>query len=154
MNSCNKASNNKYFNCPPRMDDCRHFTNWSPNYDINKPLNIDNKQLNANEYRNYLIHNATKLIEKNRKNSEFQNSCAPCMKPHNIGTMLNEKYELNCNKYLCKSNLKDKNGIGQGINYNYNLNNNFNIIKNNSSDNCCVSSNNLFNYYGYNVNLK
>ena len=33
--SCYKASNNKYFNCPPRMDDGRHFTDYRSSCDTN-----------------------------------------------------------------------------------------------------------------------
>ena len=34
-NICKKTSNNKYFNCPPRMDDGRHFTDYRPNDRVN-----------------------------------------------------------------------------------------------------------------------
>ena len=30
-NNCHKTTNNKYFQCPPRMSDGRHFTDYRSN---------------------------------------------------------------------------------------------------------------------------
>ena len=45
MNSCYKTSNNKYFKCPPRMDDGRHFTDYRPNCHVNNLVRANNKIL-------------------------------------------------------------------------------------------------------------
>ena len=37
------TSNNKYFDCPPRMDDARHFTDYRPNRDVNNKIRHNNK---------------------------------------------------------------------------------------------------------------
>ncbi len=64
--SCYKASNNKYFNCPPRMDDGRHFTDYRPNCHVNNLVRSNNATLNSHEYRMFLTHNAGKLMDLNR----------------------------------------------------------------------------------------
>ena len=44
MNSagCYKTTNNKYFNCPPRMSDGRHFTDYRPVCDVNNLIASNN----------------------------------------------------------------------------------------------------------------
>ena len=55
---CHKTSNNKYFNCPPRMDDGRHFTDYRPSCHVNNLVRSNNAVLNSHEYRMFLTHNA------------------------------------------------------------------------------------------------
>ena len=58
--SCSKTSNNKFFGCPPRMDDARHFTDYRPNCHLNNTLKANNKTFNSFQYRMFLTHNANK----------------------------------------------------------------------------------------------
>ena len=63
---CNKTSNNKYFNCPPRMDDGRHFTDYRPNAYVNSLVRYGNNVMTNNEaYRKFLIKNANELMKVN-----------------------------------------------------------------------------------------
>ena len=48
--SCYKACNNKHFNCPPRMDDGRHFTDYRPNCHVNNLVRGNNAVLNSHEF--------------------------------------------------------------------------------------------------------
>jgi hypothetical protein len=49
--SCNKTSNNKYFDCPARMDDGRGFTDYRPNSTVNDMIRYSNNIMGSNEYR-------------------------------------------------------------------------------------------------------
>ena len=40
--SCHKTSDNKHFDCPPRMDDGRHFTDYRSNCHINNLVRSNN----------------------------------------------------------------------------------------------------------------
>ena len=44
--------------CPPRMSDGRHFTDFRPNCTINNMLRVQNKVANSYEYRMFLTRNA------------------------------------------------------------------------------------------------
>ena len=39
--SCNKSSNNKFFNSAARMSDGRNFTDYRPNHEINKHIMLE-----------------------------------------------------------------------------------------------------------------
>jgi hypothetical protein len=110
---CSRVSNNKQFNCPPRMDDGRHFTDYRPrcltNYMFPKDVPI-----NSYEYRQYLILNAEKLMESKRIAAYEQNACGPCMEPYDVGTMLPEQSMQECNTSTCKIYPNDQNGLGLG----------------------------------------
>ena len=55
--SCYKTSNNKYSDCPPRMSDGRHFTDFRPNCVVNTLLRTGCNAYNSFEYRNFLVIN-------------------------------------------------------------------------------------------------
>ena len=56
---CNKTSNNKFFDCPPRMDDGRHFTDYRPNSYVNDLIRYSNKVMSSYNARQFLQANAT-----------------------------------------------------------------------------------------------
>ncbi len=62
MSLCYKTTNNKYFNCPPRMDDGRHFTDYRPNCFLNNLLAGNNNLQNSFELRTFLTNNAVDLM--------------------------------------------------------------------------------------------
>ena len=72
------ATNNKYFNCPPRMDDARHFTDYRPECYVNNLIRMNSGILGSHEYRQYLIKNANKLMDANRQHAQKVNGCGPC----------------------------------------------------------------------------
>ena len=71
-----KVSNNRFFNCPARMDDGRQFTNYSPNVSINTKIQDENDvKKDSNAYRKFLIENAKNLMKKNQEDMNNINSC-------------------------------------------------------------------------------
>ena len=115
--SCSKTSNNKFFGCPPRMDDARHFTDYRPNCYLNNSIRSENKTFNSFQYRMYLTHNAEKLMEMNRASNCEKNCCAPCQSPYDQGTMLPEESTVTCDNSTCRVDNSNPNGLGQGRNY-------------------------------------
>lgn len=75
---CDKTSNNKYFDCPPRMDDGRHFTDYRSSDYVNNLLRMTNGIISSYDYRQYLIHNADKIMDMNREYAQEKNDCKPC----------------------------------------------------------------------------
>lgn len=145
---CYKTTNNRYFNCPPRMDDGRHFTDYRPTCDVNTYIAINNNVKNSNDYRMFLMDNAEKLININRLYTTQINSCGPCAEPYNQGTMLPEKNMLACDKNVCKNSLNVLTGLGQGRNYGNKTNcgNNWKWPKNVPYSGCAQNVD-LFDYY-------
>ena len=123
MSACYKTSDNKHFDCPPRMADGRHFTDYRPSCHVNDLLRADNAISNSFNYRRFLQENASTLIDKNRDVACANNCCAPCsssalgVEGFNNGTMLPEKYIQECNANFCKVVINDVNGIGTGRRY-------------------------------------
>lgn len=109
---CERSSDNRVFNCPPRMADGRHFTDYRPRCMSNFIMNNDS--MNSYEYRQYLIHNADNIMKNNSIASYKDNMCGPCVDPYDQGTMLPEQYLQSCNKNTCKFVLNDQNGLGLG----------------------------------------
>jgi hypothetical protein len=123
MATCYKTSNNKFMDCPPRMADGRHFTDFRPNCHINNLLRADNEIGNSFQYRLFLSENAETLMDKNREIACSKNCCTPCassalgVEGFNNGTMLPEKYIQECNEHTCKVVLNNVNGVGTGRRY-------------------------------------
>jgi hypothetical protein len=77
-NSCNKTSNNKYFDCPARMDDGRAFTDWRPSSDVENMIQYSNNIMSSYQYRQFLIHNANEIMNVNSMYSNNKLSCNNC----------------------------------------------------------------------------
>ena len=101
MSSCYKTSNNKYFKCPPRMADGRHFTDYRGNCYVNNLVRNNNNIFNSFQYRSFLTNNANKLMSLNRAYACQKNCCGPCQKPYEIGTMLPSETNISCNTGNC-----------------------------------------------------
>jgi hypothetical protein len=102
--SCLKVSNNKYFNCPARMDDGRQFTDYRPRDEVNADLmNLANARTNF-QYRNYLESNAVNIIKANFESAYLKNSCNECnavpVPPLNICKV--DIYNQSCQPYNLK----------------------------------------------------
>jgi hypothetical protein len=70
------------------MDDGRHFTNYQPNCYVNNLLQERNGLSNSFQTRMYLMHNATQMMEANRKEACGKNCCGPCQAPYELGTTM------------------------------------------------------------------
>ena len=114
---CTRASNNKYFNCPPRMSDGRHFTDYRPRCEGQYLAKIENNIPSSFDYRMYLTRNATDIMKKQALDAYISNRCGPCEEPFNVGTMLPEKTTQSCNTRTCKFVNNDDTGIGVGRQY-------------------------------------
>ena len=64
-------------NCPPVMNDGRHGTDYRPIADINLKLQETNNLQNSNDYRSFLVNNATAIMQQNLKQFEQTASCVP-----------------------------------------------------------------------------
>lgn len=108
---CLQPSNNKFFNCAPRMQDGRNFTDYRPRCMVNS---VADAQMNSYQSRQFMIQNAVDLMQKNRQVSYEQNRCGPCMEPFNQGTMMPEQLIQTCNASSCTFKVNDINGVGLG----------------------------------------
>lgn len=111
---CVRTSDSKFFNCPPRMSDGRHFTDFRPRCVMNTVQN----NTNSYEHRQYLIHNAETLMNTMREQAYKENVCGPCVEPFKQGTMLPEQSTVECNANFCKVSNANPAGLGQGRSYN------------------------------------
>jgi hypothetical protein len=75
---CNKTSNNKYFGCPARMNDSRHFTDFRPNSYVNDLIRYSNNVPSSYNYRQFLIANASKIMNLNQKYAVLKNGNDMC----------------------------------------------------------------------------
>lgn len=122
--SCFKTSDNKHLQCPPRMDDGRHFTDYRPSNFINDLIRADNNISNSLHYRVFLQQNANALMDRQRQIACQLNCCGPCpitqssKEPFDVGTMLPEQYMFVTDGRTTKYVLNDINGIGTGRVYN------------------------------------
>lgn len=121
--SCYKTSDNKFFDCPPRMADGRHFTDYRTADQVNDLMKVDNRISNSYQFRMFLQENGKTLMDKEREIACAKNCCMPCaasplgVEGFNNGTMLPEKYIQVCDAHTCKVELNDVNGVGTGRRY-------------------------------------
>ena len=107
-NTCNKTSNNKYFDCPALMSDGRAFTDYRPSSYTNDLIRIQNGVYDSYQYRQFLISNAEKLMKVNDEYNFMKNGCASCTYqqiPNESTCVYNKHYGL-CYPNGC-------NGLGQ-----------------------------------------
>jgi len=121
QDSCFKTSDNKHLQCPPRMDDARHFTDYRPSNFINDVIRADNNISNSLHYRVFLQNNANALMDRNRQVACILNCCGPCgdntKEGFDNGTMLPEQYMFVTDGRIGKMVLNDVNGLGTGRQY-------------------------------------
>lgn len=112
MYKCESGCDNYKYNCPPRMSDGRHFTDYRPRCAVT--YEIQPHVMTSYEGRMNLTHTAEEIIGKNRENAIFKNSCAPCVEP---STMLPELDVQVCNDRICNFRPNDDEGLGIGRGY-------------------------------------
>lgn len=111
---CTRVSNNKFFNCPPRMSDGRHFTDYRPHCFGQFLMKAENEIPSSFDYRMYLTRNASEIMKKNAVDAYSSNKCGPCMEPYDEGTMLAEKQKQTCTTRTCKFETSNPYGLGLG----------------------------------------
>ena len=107
MNNCNKTSNNKYFDCPARMDDGRTFTDYRSSSHVDDMIRYSNNVMGSYEYRQFLIHNANNIMDINNQYTINKVGCASC-NAKNIP--FHTKCDINSNFSVCST--VNPNGIG------------------------------------------
>ena len=128
MSTCNKTSNNKYFDSPARMDDARTFTDYRPSNSVDDMIRYSNNVISSYDYRQFLIHNASNIMNINNKYTYDKVSNGTCNAkevPFHTQCDINPEYS--------KCYTINSNGIG--------LNNvpNFGNIEENFDDNSVVA---------------
>ena len=111
---CTRPTNNQYFNCPPRMSDGRHFTDYRPRCTQAYDNKLKDQLMSSYDYRMFLTQNAENIINKNAFNAYMTNRCGPCVEPYNEGTMLPELEQQICNTRTCTFKTTDPYGLGLG----------------------------------------
>lgn len=106
-NTCNKTSDNKYFDCPARMDDGRVFTDYRPSYHVDDMIRYSNNVMGSYEYRQFLIHNGASIMKVNSNYTRDKVSCDSCNSKSMPFHTLN-----NVNDVYSKKTVIDPNGIG------------------------------------------
>ena len=107
MNNCNKTSNNKYFDCPARMDDGRTFTDYRPSSSVDDMIRYSNNVMGSYEYRQFLIHNANNIMNVNMQYTSDKVSMNKCNAPE---IPMNAVCDIN--KQYSKCSQTNINGIG------------------------------------------
>jgi hypothetical protein len=74
--TCYAGSNNIHFNFPPIMADGRNYATWQPGAVVNERIRENNNITSNWDYRNFLQHNATKIIQANSISA--CNNCGSC----------------------------------------------------------------------------
>jgi hypothetical protein len=146
---CMKTSNNKFFGCPPRMDDGRHFTDYRGNCYVNNLIRANNNTFNSYQYRMFLTQNADNMMQMNRTNACQKNCCGPCKKPYDIGTMMPEQGTVDCLSGSCNFKPLEKNGLGIGRTYSSQPLHcpSWPSDPSQVSKSCCTPAENNFSYY-------
>jgi hypothetical protein len=112
--SCeNNVNDNKFYSCPARMSDGRAFTDYRPRCAINYESLPE--PLSSFDFRQYLIHNADKVMDATRYDTYKRNHCSPCLS--DPGTMLPEQNIQVCDGRKCAFPVNDPNGLGVGRKY-------------------------------------
>jgi len=115
--SCEKSSNNKFFNSAARMADGRIFTDYRPNHEINRHIINNNKIENVHNFRMFLSRNADEIMKRNKEYIFLKSGVFDCKKPFKTGTMLQEKTRVVCDPHNCKRVVVNENGHGEGREY-------------------------------------
>ena len=77
-NTCNKTSNNKFFDCPARMDDGRHFTDYRSSSSVDDMIRYSNNVMSNFEYRQFLINNGNNIMTINNNYTKDKVGCGSC----------------------------------------------------------------------------
>jgi hypothetical protein len=112
---CTRESNNRNWDCPPRMSDGRLYTDYRPRCDIQ--LERKASMSSSYDFRQFLIRNGVGVMNEQRSDAYKRGYCGPCMAPYDVGTMLPERDAFVCNKVACKRVAGCPNGLGTGRDY-------------------------------------
>jgi hypothetical protein len=112
---CVRESDNKNFDCPPRMADGRLFTDYRSRCDAN--LQWQQPMSSTYDYRQYLINNGESVMGQMREEAFSKAYRGPCVQPFDQGTVVPEKDAFVCDKLACQKVAGAKDGLGTGRDY-------------------------------------
>lgn len=120
MTSCKEGCDidePKFTVCPSRMSDGRAFTDYRPRCIVHTNT-LDSLEGTKSSYqlRMYFQTNAENIMEANRERAlERLIPCAPCRRlTTESGTMLPERYVVECDNVTCRRREVNPVGIGDG----------------------------------------
>jgi len=76
--------NNSYVNrdCPPLMSDGRLVTDYRPSCELHSSIRFHNRLYDSNQYRQFMIQNAEKMMAMNNKFYTDLRGCKSCKFVH------------------------------------------------------------------------
>ena len=76
--------NNSYINrdCPPLMSDGRLVTDYRPSCELHSSIRYHNRLYDSNQYRQFMIHNAEKMMGMTRQFYTDLRGCGSCEFTH------------------------------------------------------------------------
>lgn len=76
--------NNSYANrdCPPIMQDGRHVTDYRPSCEVHSSIRYHNNLTDSNQYRQFMMNNAEKIMDMERSHWSKVRSCNSCSFVH------------------------------------------------------------------------
>ncbi len=110
---CGRATNNRFFSCPPLMADGRAFTDYRPK-GVQALQDIVPLSKGSYELRQHMEAHGNDLIDRARSATYATNSCGPCKPPYARGTLLPERTTEGCSQNACVFRETDPDGIGMG----------------------------------------
>lgn len=113
--SCMRATNNRFFDCPPLMADGRAFTDYRPK-GVQAIEDIVPLHKGSYDILQHFESRGVELIDEQRAKTFDKNVCAPC-----VDTVLRERDEQRCSANACSAEVSQHDdpvhGLGQGRDY-------------------------------------
>lgn len=95
---CTRTPDNKYFECPAKMEDGRIFTDYRPRCIVQSLRSNCGIQLRSHDQRQMLIQNAGNMLMNAMRDANAKAKCGPCAHP---STMLPEAVMQACDARSC-----------------------------------------------------
>jgi hypothetical protein len=100
----NRANDNFHLDFPARMSDGRQFTDYRSSCYINLP----EQNMTTFQYRQFLKHNAEKIMDNFQKINEGISGCSTCSDYEIVQPSL----ALTCDGESCNRQINDRAGVG------------------------------------------
>jgi hypothetical protein len=98
------------YNCPPRMSDGRHFTDYRPRCAVTYEMQPN--PMSAYNYRMYMTENAEQIMEMKRDTATRNNTYDSCVKD-----LASETHVEKCDSRSCTFDASNPRGLGLGRDY-------------------------------------
>lgn len=102
--------------CPFRMSDGR-MTDYRPRCMTQYASKSYREIPSSYDFRQFLIHNGSDLIQKNARDTFVKYRCGPCTNPYDFSGSLGELNREVCNARTCTFQTNNTHGLGTGRQY-------------------------------------